>query len=252
METGQQQPRRSQWPVAFVILGLATLVAGVSIYFYQSTRNLISDLGEDGRSLVRDAASLVGAFRSGTVTTSFISYATEMTGSNYLQFATLEQVEIFERTDSVSVLWGQLELPTVVVRAEAPVEFTFYLDLDGHWEFTLEEEHLVVVQAPRIEHNTPAMDVSAIRYEVRDGSLFRDEEEAMRRLRDGLSALADHRATENVELVRELGRRQTADFIRNWLLQHYDEASKLRIEVRFADETPETARPGARFDPERG
>ena len=121
------------------------------------------------------------------------------------------------------------------MRAEAPVEYTYYLDLDEPWELVL-EGHAVIVRAPAIRYNTPAIDVSNIRYEVAKRSFLRDEEEALENLRQGLSQLSKQRARENVTLVRVLGRKQTAEFIRTWLMASYDDADAYRIDVIFADE----------------
>lgn len=197
---------------------------------FQSTRNLPGDVIDSTRSLVE-------SFKAGTVTTRFVSYAAEMSGSTYLQFANLKQVEVFERTDRVTVMWGQFALPDVVVRAEAPVEYTYYLDLDEKWELLIDGQ-TVLVQAPAIRYNPPAIDVSNLRYEVADRSVLRDEDEALENLRRGLSGLAKMRAKENITLVRELGRKKTQEFIRNWLLSSYDNAENYRIEVVFADEVP--------------
>ncbi len=219
--------RSSPWPGVVALLGLASLA--LVAYVFHSTRSLPGDVIDSGRSLIE-------AFKSGTVTTRFISYAAEMSGSNYLQFANLKQVEVFERTDSATVLWGQFALPDVVVRAEAPVEYTYYLDLDDRWEILIENE-TVLVHAPEIRYNAPAIDVSNLRYDVADRSVLRDEEEALENLKRGLSDLAKMRAKENITLVRELGRKKTQEFIRNWLLASYADAKSYRIEVVFADET---------------
>jgi hypothetical protein len=49
--------------------------------------------------------------------------------------------------------------------------------------------------------------------------------------------MAHRRAQENVHLVRELGRRNTEEFVGNWLLHSFGEAERdRRIEVVFADE----------------
>ena len=130
---------------------------------------------------------MAAAFRTGTVTTTFRSYATEVTGTNRLQFAEVRQMEVFERRDEAAVLWGTLALPDVVVEARAPVEYTYYLDLDKEWTFRLEGKDVHVV-APPVEFNRPSVDVSALRYEVREGSLLRDEEIALDKLRSELSA----------------------------------------------------------------
>ena len=172
------------------------------------------------------------------MTTQFLSYATEVSGNNYLQFATLREIEVFERTDSATVLWGQLELPDVVVRAEAPVVYTYTLDLNDRWELSLDGD-TVWVLAPPIEHNPPAIDLSAMRYDVESGSLFRDEDEALARLRQGLTQLANRRAVENIDLVRELGRRKTEEFVRKWLLANFPDTESIRIEVVFPNESVE-------------
>lgn len=225
METESSQ--RSPWPLVVTILGLAAL--GLAGFIFQSTRSLPGDVIDSGRSLIE-------SFKTGTVTTRFISYASEMSGSNYLQFANLKQVEVFERTDSATVMWGQFALPDVVVRAEAPVDYTYYLDLDDRWELLI-EDGAVIVHAPAIRYNPPAIDVSNLRYEIADRSVLRDEERALENLRRGLSDFAKMRALQNIPLVRELGRKKTEEFIRNWLLASYDDAESYRIDVLFPGET---------------
>jgi hypothetical protein len=177
------------------------------------------------------------AFREGTITTSFASYATEVSGSNYLQFATLKQMEVFERREQLTVLWGQLALPDVVVEARAPIEYTYFLDLDKEWRFNVEEKRLDVITPP-IEFNRPAIDVSALRFTVREGSVFRDEEVVRARLQQGLTTLAEGRAREHVPIVRELGRRKTAEFVEKWLVARFQDGNDYRVRVAFADELP--------------
>jgi hypothetical protein len=218
---------------------LGILALALAAYVFHRTRSLPGELIESGRSLAADLRSVAAAFRSGTITTSFTSHAVEMSGSHYLQFATLKEIEVFERTDSVALLWGQLALPDVVVRAEAPVEYTYYLDLDERWEFVLSDrDRAILVHAPEIRFNTPAVDASRIRYEVKEGSILRDEAAAIDNLKRGITDLARQRARENAALVRELGRKKTEEFIRSWLLSSYDDATDYRVEVRFADEAP--------------
>jgi hypothetical protein len=221
------------WQVAITVIALVTIVAGV--YLTKSILDVPRDVTESGREVLRDVQEIARAFGEGTVTTTFISYAAEVSGSNYLQFATLKQMEVFERSEGGTALWGRLQLPEVVVQASAPVEFTYYLDLNGTWEMRL-EDRTVVVTAPSIEFNTPAIDASAIRYEVREGSIFRNEEEVLDKLRAGLMEMSRGRAKDNIELVRELGRRKTAEFVNNWLKSSFQDGESYHVEVRFADE----------------
>ena len=224
---------RLSWPVAVVVI--VAMLVGAGLYTVRSLRDLPLDSAAAGRELLGDLGRVAAAFREGTVTTSFISYATEVGGSSYLQFGTLNEVEVFERTEAASAFWGRLGLPTVVVQATAPVEYTYYLDLDAAWDLTFDGE-TIHVRAPRIQHNTPAIDVAQLRYEVREGSVFRDEDEVLARLQEGITDMAEGRAEDNVALVRELGRRQTEEFVQTWLVSHFGLERDQTVEVVFADE----------------
>ncbi|MYF97377.1 MAG: hypothetical protein F4210_18120 [Holophagales bacterium] len=243
---------RSQivWPLAFVtlMLGLvlAIVIGFVIIRFTMLPREVVSE----GRELARDAIEgverIARAFSTGTVQTSFLSYATEISGNAFLQFATLDQTELIQRTDSASLLWGRLRLPDVMVEARVPVRYTYYLDLEDEWSLTLEGT-TVHVLAPGVRANRPAVDASAIEYRVQSDSVLRDEDAVLEQLRLQLMDRLASRAGENIALVRELGRRRTADFVRTFLLSQFGEdADSYRIEVRFRDEFDDS---GARLHP---
>jgi hypothetical protein len=217
------------------VLGVVAIVAGGGLYLVKRTADMPGEVAEQGRKVLKDLQSIAAAFQQGTVTTTFTSYATEVSGSAFFQFATLKQVEAFERRDTSTVLWGQLALPDVVVEARAPVEYTYYLDLNKSWSLRL-EKGIVWVTAPRIEWNTPAIDASAIRFQVREGSVFRDENLAMDHLRAGLTEMARMKAQQNVALVREVGRRKTEEFVETWLVRGFSDGGSYRAKVVFADE----------------
>jgi hypothetical protein len=227
----------SYWPLVAAVLGLATIVALGAAYSLRRVTSLPGEIAEQGREVLRDLKSVAEGFRTGTVTTSFASYATEVSGTTFLQFATLRQVEVFERKDTSSLLWGQLALPDVVVEARAPVEYTYYLDLNKPWILKLEGE-TILVAAPPIEFNTPALDTSALHFEVREGSVFRDETAVVEQLRHGLSDLAKVRARQHVALVRETGRRRTEQFVETWLSRAFSDGARHRAKVSFPDEVP--------------
>jgi hypothetical protein len=233
------EPRRSPsyWPLIAAVLGLAIIVALGAAYALRRVTALPGEMVEQGRGILRDLKSVAEGFRAGTVTTSFASYATEVSGTTFLQFATLRQVEVFERKDTSSLLWGQLALPDVVVEARAPVEYTYYLDLNKTWNLKLEGD-TILVAAPPIEFNTPALDASALRFEVREGSVFRDEAAVVEQLRHGLSDLAKVRARQHVALVRETGRRRTEQFVETWLSRAFSDGARHHARVTFPDEVP--------------
>lgn len=229
--------RRSSvaWPAALAVVGLAAILAG--LYAFVSVTRAPGELMRSARGLVSDAGKIAAAFKSGTVTTSFASYATQIEGSNRLQVATLKQVEVFERKDEAAIFWGQLALPDVIVEARAPIEYTYYLDFKEPWSFAL-DGRTVLVRAPAIRHNAPAVDVSALRYEIRKGSILRDQAAVVDKLRQGLSQLALERAQRHAALVRDTARRQTEDFVETWLKARFSDGGAFRARVSFADEPP--------------
>lgn len=240
---GGTRPSTWAWPLALVLVVL--ILTGAALYVFVSLRDAPGRAVDKGREVLEDLAGVAAAFRQGTVETRFISYATGVTGGQRFQFATLEQTEIFRRRDRSSVLWGHLELPEVVVEVTAPVTYTYYLDLEGSWEMTLEEDGRTLrVRAPPIQFNPPAVDVSEIEYTVREGSLLRDEEAATANLKRTLTELTRLRAGGHVPLIRELGRRETEKFVATWLAHAFDDGDHYQVEVTFADEPKEDERSG--------
>lgn len=199
-----------------------------------------------GQELLRGLTTVAAAFYQGTAETTFLGYASGVSGSSYLQFATLTETEIFSRTDSASVMWGALALPDVVVEARAPVETTYYVDLRGAWDFSLDGA-ILSVTAPPIRFNRPSIDVSRLEIDVRQGSILRDEETVQQRLREALTTLAAARARQRIPLIRDTGRREIASFVETWLARTFLDGETVRVEVRFADEGPD---PGLLIPPD--
>ncbi|MDH3253512.1 MAG: hypothetical protein OEM62_00845 [Acidobacteriota bacterium] len=236
----ESQPRPSvAWPIVFAIVAVIVVLTAAGLFIFQSVRAIPGDVVEGGLKVAGRLRELAGAFREGTVETSFFSYATRVSGSNFLQIASLQQTEVYTRQDKTSVLWGQLALPEVVVAATAPVEYTYYVDLDETWEFRLQDQ-VLWVDAPSIRFNTPAIDVSELHFEVRTSSLLRDEAAVIEQLRVGLTELSKQRAAEHVDLIRETARRRTEVFVRTWLAGTFEDAARYRVEVTFDDELIET------------
>lgn len=248
VRTAGRKPRSQiVWPLAFVTLMLGLVLAIVIGFVIIRLTMLPREVVSEGRELARDAIEgverIARAFSAGTVQTSFLSYATEISGNAFLQFATLDQTELIQRTDSASLLWGRLRLPDVMVEARVPVRYTYYLDLEDEWSLTLEGT-TVHVLAPGVRANRPAVDASAIEYRVQADSVLRDEDAVLEQLRLQLMDRLASRAGENIALVRELGRRRTADFVRTFLLSQFGEdADDYRIEVRFRDEFDDEGMP---------
>jgi hypothetical protein len=225
------------WPVAWMLTVLLLVASG--IYVFRSCRAVPGEMLDKTSRVVNQVgkalAEVASAFNQGTITTTFTSYATSVSGSQYLQFATLSQEERFRRTDQASTAFGYIPLPDVIVEADAPVTYTYYLDLNDKWEFTLKDGAITVV-APNIKFNKPSVDASRITYEVKKDSMIRDTHQALEDLKSSITWMVNQKARQNIGLVRETGRKQTEAFVETWLAGSFADGKKYPVIVRFRNE----------------
>jgi len=232
-------PRSSwAWPAAWVFTVL--IAAASALYVFKSCRDFpgeaLDKAGKVVEQVGQKAQLVAAAFKQGTITTTFTSYATTLSGSQYFQFATLSQVETFTRKDESSTAFGYIPLPEVIVEATAPVTYTYYLDLNARWDFKL-QDGVVWVTAPDIKFNKPAVDPSRITYEVKKNSIIRNTAEAMENLKSSITWLSYKKAQGNIDLVRETGRTQTETFVHNWLAKSFTDGKNYPVKVLFRNET---------------
>jgi len=237
-ETGR--PGHAAWALAAATVAIVLILTGAALLVLRSARSLPGEIADSGRKALSELREVAAAFRTGSITTTFHADATSVVGTTRLQFAELRQEEVFERRDAAAVLWGALALPDVVVEARTPVVYTYFLDLDKPWRFRL-EPGVVYVTVPQVEWNRPAPDVSALRFTVREGSVLRDEQLVIDRLRSEVTPLLERRARDHVPLVRETGRRKVEAFVETWLVQRFADGKEYRARVIFADEPPPPA-----------
>jgi len=228
--------RPTNWPLALLAVALLVL-AGGAFYALHVLRQLPAQVAAQGKGIVREIGELARGFKTGTVSRRFQVYNTRLEGTNYLQVATLQQQQTYEVEDHEAVLWGTVDLPPVVVRATFPVSYTYYVDLQGKWQLELRGRRVVVL-APPLRFNKPAIDVSRLRWQIVRGSILRDEQPVFTRLRHELTGRATMQAHANIPVVRDTARQQVARFVRNWLLQTYADAGEYSVEVYFQDEAP--------------
>jgi len=220
-------------------IGIILIIASAAVLLIKSCLEFPErTLQRTGQAIEKasDAmATVAAAFRQGTVRTSFVSFATTITNSQRLQFATLKQMEVFTRTEEPSTGFGYVPLPDVVVEARAPVEYSYYLDLNATWKFDL-HDGVLEVYAPPIRANKPAVDVSGLTYEVRKGRFHTAE--ALENLKSSITSLVTLRARENVPLVRETARRETEQFVEKWLVRSFADGKQYPVKVYFPGESP--------------
>ena len=232
-------PQKSAWPKAVTAIAVTGVLTGGALLGLRTMRDLPGAAMDKGVQMLRtlggQAAKVARAFNEKTVREEFVSHAAEMAGTSRFQFATLREGEVFQRAESGSMAWGLVALPKVVVEARAPVEYSYYLDFSGDWEFARAGSE-VMVFAPPIMANPPALEVSALQFYTLEGSIWRNEGAVRERLKDTLSAALAERAVRNSGLVRETGRRRLAEFVEKWLAEKFSGGRALRVKVVFPDE----------------
>jgi hypothetical protein len=230
---------RSPWVLPLTVLILVLIPVAAGVYVFRSCRNLPGETLDKTTRLVstvgQELKNVAAAFSQGTVTTTFTSYATEMSGSQRLQIATLNQHETFTRKDESSTGFGYIPLPEIIVQATAPVTYTYYLDLNERWDFVL-QNGTILVTAPDLQYNKPAVDVSGITFEVKKDSVFRSTSSAMENLKNSITWLSYKKAEANLALVRDTGRRQTELFIERWVRRGFTDGKDYPVKVRFRSE----------------
>jgi hypothetical protein len=128
--TSQTWQKPAAWLAAWCVFLGTLLFLGKScistpVRTVEKAGDLIDKAGETIQKSGAALAEVAAAFQRGTITTSFISYATSIEGTHHLQFATLKQTELFARNDETTTGFGYIPLPEVVVEARAPVEYTY-------------------------------------------------------------------------------------------------------------------------------
>ena len=233
--------RKHSWPRAATTIAVVCVLAGTALLALRMMRDLPGAALDRGTEMLKtlggEAAKVARAFNEKTVREEFFSHAAELTGTSRFQFATLKEGEIFQREEAGSTAWGLIALPKVVVEARAPVEYSYYLDFAGVWEFAREGSVLTVF-APPIAANPPALEVSALQFYTLEGSVWRNDGPVRERLKDTLSGALRQRAVKNAGLVREVGRQRLAEFVEKWLAEKFSDGRDLRVKVVFPDERP--------------
>lgn len=232
-------PAKNPWPVVVAILGTVALLLLAVLWMVKKFTALPGETLTKGSELVtavgREARQVAEAFHKGTVRQEFYSHAAELNGTGRLQVATLKQRETFLREEAGSTAWGLIPVPKVVVQAQAPVEYTYYVDFKEPWDFRQQDKTITVIPPP-LTPNTPALDVSALTFYTLEGSIWRDEGAVRERLRETFTSSLAKRARNNAPLVREVSRREIAEFVEKWLAEKFGDARDYRIKVIFPEE----------------
>lgn len=247
----QNTAAQSNWAnslsrVAITLIIVSGIVFTMT-YFFDVPKELVKTADNLFSNRVDELKDIASAFKRGTVITEFRSYTTKVTSSNNLQVASLETIETFTKSDARDY-W-----PDVEVEIRAPVEYVFYLDLMGEWEFIVQNQDSaagqapeIIVRAPEIRWNKPSVDISEMDYRVVKRGLFRNTNAIMAQLQKEISAICQQRASEKIDLIRAIARENTRAFIQDWFVNVMFKDAKVKPHIKalyFADEVPRDVEP---------
>lgn len=203
-----------------IVLVGATLL-GLALFFFMGIR------------WVQNAPS---TFSQEKLKTSFISYVSSIRGVKKLQLAEIQSLEVIERESKFSIFWNMIQMPDVVVQAKIPVFYSYYIDLAEPMTLDQRQGELWV-HAPMLRANPPAADVSAISFEVKKGSIFRNSKPVIEEIRQTITPLLNESAEQKKSLVMDSARQQLSDIIQLWLSQNPELQAQIQnIHVEFASE----------------
>jgi len=166
----------------------------------------------------------------------FFSQAVKMQGNQRFQFFTLKQIEVLEKKSLAAIKWINLSLPDVVVGAIIPVTYTYFLELNDTWELDYQND-ILMVKVPQIYFNEPAVDVSHMELLVTKGSIFRNEQIVLDQLKTSIMDYLRMRAQENINLIKENGKKEIEAFILKWITTHYQFKDNIKVQIEFSKET---------------
>ncbi len=246
---GQSLTVKTPWAKSVSRIAITAIVFSsvvfLVVYLFGIPRALLISTDKILSNRAEDVKKIIVAFNSGTVRTNFYSRPTTVSSSNFLQLTKLENTETFNKADSFDY-WADVE-----VEIRAPVEYTFYVDLRGEWKFRVKEhENLseileipeVSVFAPEIKWNKPSVDISRMTNQIRRSSIFRNEEALIKKLQAEITEILNQRASEQVNLIREIARKSAKQFIEDWFLNTMFKDFKVKpriVSLSFADELPQ-------------
>ena len=233
--------RALRWPA--VILAVAMLAYLVFHQIGRTAREGGRAATEVARELGENAVDIAAAFKSGTITTTFISAIPSFSpdGGARLELAAFEAVEILHSSDELRIGWDLIPLGTTVTEIRVPVTYRYHLRFDESWLLEVDGQSCVVY-APGIRPTLPpAFDTGRMEKFSERGWLRFNEEEQMEELEHSITAVLSERAEDSrhLEMVRERCRLEVAEFVRSWLLTeaHWREDRFRSVTVIFADET---------------
>lgn len=235
-----------RWPLALIACTALILLAVLLVL--RGAERAAVDAGRAAREVGRQARDVAAAFRTGTITETFLAAIPELTSTRTgnLELAASEVTEIFSRSEEKRIFWDWIPLGETVTEIRVPVTYRYHVRLDDPWRIEV-DEHTCVVHAPPVRPSLPPA-IHTDRMEKRiGGSWLRfDGERQLEELERGITpALVEYASDRrHLRIVREEARRTVAEFVRAWLLREgqWSDVGFRAVVVRFADDPAATER----------
>ena len=241
---------KRSWAKTVSTVGVFLIIVFGILYIFRTScempGKIVDKIGQIMSSGTNEIKEIAKAFMKGTVVTEFRSYAIEVTSSNYLQVAQLKTNEQFSRTVAKTIFWDKIDLPEIKVDIMVPVEYTFYVDLNGLWKFNLrdlgsEPDEIidVIIHAPEIQLNRPSINLTRLTVN-RKGSILRtDENEVEKQLLKEILPMCIRSGKDKIKLIRATAKDEVEKFVQNWFVNNQFKDYKIKPRVKavyFADE----------------
>jgi len=235
------------WPIMWVLI-IAILTGGIVFLAHsclktpEAATDKLRDTAKGFHDVIKQDVIDFVKFVAGPsedvsarILTNFRSFQPELK----LQLATFKEDALIERTDSHWLL------PDVKLEARAPISYTYFVDLNGTWNFLVQNRKILVFP-PAVQCNTPAYDVGKLTISVKEDSVLRRTEIAKEAFHNELMGYAWGRSKIQIPLIKENARKQLKTFVETWIKNNFANTEGFAVEVYFPDE-----KTGVTFAPAR-
>lgn len=182
-------------------------------------------------------------FRTGTITETFKSYATELIDTKpELLVATVEENEIFKRSDSQQYFWGLIDTGTTVSEIQLRASFNYKIPLERESWVLAERDSVCIVQAPTFRPMIPvAFDTGTMEKKTTNGWARFNKQKNLAELEASITKKLNERAFDkrHMGLAKEDARRKVGEFVERFLKNgnQWREGGFSTIVVKFEGET---------------
>lgn len=236
----QNRPSRGQGCLRSLLwMGLALLLvmAGLAVFFGWTAKGLLE----------RGLKVFERNFWETKVTTEHREIVLEIrpTHGDVLEVASpMTAMEYFQRSDERYAAWGWVYLGRTTSEIKVPATYRFHIKLSELKRARL-ENGVLTVTAPAVTPSLPvAIDTSQMEKKAAGTWLRFDAAQQLAELEKSMTPDLNKRAEGHVSTVREIARKDIAEFVQKWIVEaHPDYAAQVRaLRVVFPGEKEESVR----------